>query len=259
MTSRVLTVAVLLGFAGFASPAAAQAVKLEFHDGQVTLMAQNAPVRTVLAEWARLGGATIVNGDRVAGPPVTLELDGVPERQALDILLRSVAGYMLAPRPAGSAGASSFDRILILPTSAAPRNPPPAPAAVAQPRPIMRPPIIMPQSDGSYPEDVLGDIFPDQPQDDQFQDDQVQDDQMPQVRPGIPRIGAPPRMVMPPQPVGAEPQIVTFDGSEDPQQQEPDPTEGVAPTPANPFGIPFGSSTRPGVITPVPQPADDVQ
>ena len=99
------------------------AVTLQFNDGQVTLSAQNAPVRAILAEWARLGGATIVNGDRVAGPPVTLELTGVPERQALDVVLRSVAGYMVAPRRAGSQGASAFDRIMILPTSTAPRAP----------------------------------------------------------------------------------------------------------------------------------------
>ena len=83
-------------------------------------------MRAILQEWARLGGATIVNGDRVTGPPVTLELTGVPERQALDIVLRSVAGYIVAPRPVGSQGVSAFDRIMILPTSVAPRAPAPA-------------------------------------------------------------------------------------------------------------------------------------
>ena len=106
----------------------------------MTLSAQNAPVRAILQEWARLGGATIVNGDRVAGPPVTLELTGVPERQALDVVLRSVAGYIVAPRRAGSPGASAFDRIMILPTSVAPRAP--APAAAARGRAVMRPGVI---------------------------------------------------------------------------------------------------------------------
>ena len=68
---------------------------------------------------------------RVAGAPVTLELTDVPERQALDIVLRSVAGYMLAPRRAGSPGASTFDRIMILPDErrAVRRRRPPRPAA----------------------------------------------------------------------------------------------------------------------------------
>jgi len=29
---------------------------------------------------------------------------------------------------------------------------------------------------------------------------------------------------------------------------------GIAPTPGNPFGIPFGSSSTPGIVTPVPDP-----
>src|SRR5436853_5336986 len=129
MSFRVaLTAAVLLLALSVVPARAQQSIKLEFKDGRVSLNAQNAPLRAILSEWARLGGSTIVNGDRVAGAPVTLELVAVPERQALDTLLRSVAAYMLAPRRAGSVGASTFDRILILPTSAAPRNPQPAAA-----------------------------------------------------------------------------------------------------------------------------------
>ena len=143
MYLRSFTVAAVMSLVA-GSAGAQQGVKLQFSDGQVTLSAQNAPVRAILQEWARLGGATIVNGDRVAGPPVTLELTGVPERQALDIVLRSVAGYIVAPRPAGSPGASAFDRIMILPTSVAPRDPPPA-AASARPRnPLVRPGIFRP-------------------------------------------------------------------------------------------------------------------
>ena len=128
MSSRLLALAALIALC--AVPARAQqGVALRFQDGRVTLRADNAPVRTILAEWARLGGATIVNGERVVGPPVTIELTDVPERQALDVVLRNVAGYLLAPRRAGSQAASTFDRILILPTSVAPRNPPPAAAA----------------------------------------------------------------------------------------------------------------------------------
>jgi hypothetical protein len=58
----------------------------------------------------------------------------VPERQALDILLRSAAGYMIANRAAGE-GRSSFDRVLILPTSSAPFNPPPPAGFVPPPPP----------------------------------------------------------------------------------------------------------------------------
>src|SRR5215208_5104095 len=103
--SRAATVLALV--LGCSSVASAQAVKMQFNNGRVTLSAQNAPLRTVLAEWSRIGGTQIVNGDRVSGAPLTLELTNVPERQALDIILRNVSGYMAGPRPALMAGASS--------------------------------------------------------------------------------------------------------------------------------------------------------
>lgn len=110
-------VAVVLALA---TPAPAQQVQLGFEDGRVTLDASGVPVRTILAEWARLGGTKVVNGDKVTGAPVTLRLENVPEAQALEIILRNVAGYMAAPRRPDSTGASAYDRILVLPTSSAP-------------------------------------------------------------------------------------------------------------------------------------------
>jgi hypothetical protein len=114
-----LSAAVVLTLAGTAS---AQTIKLEFVNGLVNLKADNAPVRAILAEWTRLGGTTIVNGDRVSGAPVSLELQGAPERYALDLILRGVAGYMIAARETTGLGASRFDRVMILPTSSAPRT-----------------------------------------------------------------------------------------------------------------------------------------
>lgn len=236
---RSLPVVLALLIAAAAPARAQQSLKLEFSSGQVTLHAQNAPVRAILAEWARLGGATIVNGDRVAGPPLTLELTNVPEREALDVILRSVAGYMLAPRPAGSAGASTFDRIMILPTSTAPRPVTPAPQALGAPRPVLPRPQVLRQ-----PEETSADDAPD----DSARDDA--DAPIAQPRPAN-RVVAPARPGQPPQPLVPEPEIVSAD---DQQESEPSPQEGVAPTPANPFGLPFGSSARPGIVTPVPQP-----
>ena len=69
--TRIVTLAAIL--LGCAAVADAQAVKLEFHDGRVNLTAQNAALRTILDEWARLGGTHVVNADRLNAPPVTLE------------------------------------------------------------------------------------------------------------------------------------------------------------------------------------------
>jgi hypothetical protein len=129
MKSLVAAVVVL---AGFALPANAQQVKLQISDGRVTLDAVNASVRQILAEWARIGGTNIVGADKITGGGLTLKLVDTPEQQALDIILRNVAGFMAAPRRTAAAGASTYDRILIMATSASA-----AQAASTSPRPGM--------------------------------------------------------------------------------------------------------------------------
>lgn len=105
-----------------AAPARAQALKLAFNEGRVSVDATSVPVRTILNEWAKLGGTKVVGAERISGAPLTLKLVDVPESQALDIILRSVAGYMAAPRGA-VAGASMYDRILVMATSSGPAPP----------------------------------------------------------------------------------------------------------------------------------------
>ena len=105
-------------------PAAAQNLKLEFHDGRVTVDAQPCRCAPSSPNGARLGGTKIVGAERMSGAPLTLKLINVPEAQALDIILRNVAGYMAAPRSAGVTGASSYDRILVMATTSAPPPPP---------------------------------------------------------------------------------------------------------------------------------------
>jgi len=210
---------------------AQQPLRLEIAGGRVTLHAQNVPVRTILAEWARLGAATVINGDRVAGLPLTLELEGVPEREALDIILRGVSGYMLAAREPGGAGASMFDRIMILPTSAAPRNPPASPAPIFSnaPNGIVRPIQPRPSIVDQEPDDTGA------PGD----NDGIQIPRPVVIQRPMPNpVGTP---VSPPPPIN------TSDVT--PEQATP---PGVVVTPTNPFGMPPGSSLRPGVVAPAP-------
>jgi hypothetical protein len=130
MVSRVAVLAALL-LVGLAGPTVAGEMSLTIHDGRVTLIADNVPVRQILAEWARVGQTKIVNGERVPGPPLTVRLLDVPERDALEVLLRTASGFLAAPRATLVAQASQYDRILILPTS----TPPPAAASPASRRP----------------------------------------------------------------------------------------------------------------------------
>jgi hypothetical protein len=110
-------------------PANAQQVNLKISDGRVSLDATNVPTRVILAEWARIGGTKIVGAEKIGGVPLTLKLVDMPERQALDIILRNVAGFIAAPRRVADANASSYDRILIMASSTV--APPAAPAANA--------------------------------------------------------------------------------------------------------------------------------
>jgi hypothetical protein len=116
--------------AGLAAPAFAGELSVRIADGRATVIAKDVTLRQILAEWARVGNTRIVNGEKMTGGPITLELVDVPEKDALDILLRTAAGYLTGPRPAGSAGASMYDRVMILATSRPVVNPvssPPSP------------------------------------------------------------------------------------------------------------------------------------
>lgn len=155
MQNLIRRLFVVAAVAGAASPAIAQELKLSMADGRVTLVARDVPLQRLLAEWARVGDTRIVNGDKLFGPPVTLELVDCPEGRALDLVLRQAAGYMAAPRPAGQPGLSVYDRIMILPTSR-----PPAATASATPPPfnnnnrnLMPQPMPVPVDDQDEPVD----------------------------------------------------------------------------------------------------------
>jgi len=99
--------------------------------GRVTLVAQNVTIGEILAEWQRVGQSQIVNAERLGGPPVPmLHFENRPETEVMDSLLRSAAGYILAPRTARTAGPSMFETVMILPTStptaSSAYSPPPA-------------------------------------------------------------------------------------------------------------------------------------
>jgi hypothetical protein len=217
MTGRMVLAAVLLAAASQA--AQAQAVKVEFQMGKVNLVAKDASLRAILTEWARVGGTRLVNPERLTGGPLTLELVGVPERQALDILLRDVGGYILGPRPTLVMGVSAVDRLVVV-TATAGRGVQPGPAFPA-PRPqqigrVVQPPPI-------DDDDIEESLEAEGPERDE---PPVRGRQGgPVLNPGLPPL---------------------------PRALEPAP-EARPATPGNPFGAVQGSA-RPGAIAPVPEP-----
>lgn len=134
MRSPILWLAVSVALLAVQTAAAEPSeLTITLKDGRITVVADRVPVRRILEDWAKLGQIKITNLDKLTGPPVTLQLIDVPETYALDVLLRSVAGFLAAPRTVETPGASQFDRILILATSRPPATTPAASAQGAQP------------------------------------------------------------------------------------------------------------------------------
>lgn len=245
------TIALVAGLAAIPSSAQAQNVRLTLKDGRATLVATQASAREILAEWARVGQLRVVNADKLVGPPLTLQLTDVPERKALDTVLRAAAGYMAAPRSTLVAGASRFDRLIIMPTSTTSGGAVPVIAgspgrggaiypqpAVSQP---METPAEMPEPMGD-PSANVSPAFMERPPETQFDyaNPQLMQQQLQQMREaqsqGTPTGGTP------------NPAPSFFPSSFSPAASS-------APAPTQPTATPSASQTtlRPGEVVPVPQ------
>jgi hypothetical protein len=88
-------------------------VTLAMRGGLVWLSATDATPRQILAEWTRVGGTRIMNGDRLGNAPMFIQLDGVAETAALDIVLQSAGGFVATRRKPESSVTSQFDAIWI--------------------------------------------------------------------------------------------------------------------------------------------------
>ena len=209
-----------IAFVCFAAGTASAEVRLTMQDGRVSLTAKDATLRQILAEWARVGQTRIVNGDRVPGGPVTLQLTNVSEEQALDTLLRSLTGYVAAPRPTMAANVSRFDRIVVMPTIAAAAVPAAAatgPTPAMYPQPGMPTPFMQP----GQPQPIPG-----------VTDDQDDDRPPPNAQRGPVFNTFPAPQVVPPQP----------------QNYYPMTTPGVVPPAQGPLVLPQPNAANPNMI-----------
>jgi hypothetical protein len=205
----------------------------------VTLVAHDATVRQILAEWARVGNTRIVNLERVPGGPVSIELTNVPEATALTIVLRSIGGFMAAPRAVADGRLSGFDRIVVMPVLAS------ANVQVASVPAPQRPPA---QTAGSFRDRGFGGgrRFADpsaaeenDPGADDGDDDNGADARVPtMLRPPMMR----PQFGAPGQPPAAQNENAS--GAEAATPQAPQLTPGVL--------TPGGAVARPGQIVPAP-------
>jgi hypothetical protein len=226
----------LLALAAF-PPSASADVQVSIHDGRVTIVAKDATVRQILTEWARVGRTRIVNVERIPGGPLTIEMKDVPELDALDVLLRTLSGYMASPRAAATSDSSQFEAIVVMPTTAAPTSR----AASVTSAPFAPPSGFPPVDDDQGPpqpgQPGRGPIFNTFPQPPVAPPQQRVN--IPAVRPGIPQPlpDSGPQPVQPPAPF-----------------TQPAPTPGAQPT------SPFGAVSTPGQIAqPAQQPGQVAQ
>ena len=122
---------------------AAPGVSLVIREGKVTLRAEQASLRQILAEWERQGQVKVVGADKLTGAPVTMTLVDVPEKQALEIVMRGVPGYMAIDRVAQAesapAGPSRYDRVVVMARAATPVPAAASGAARGMPSPAQPP------------------------------------------------------------------------------------------------------------------------
>lgn len=271
MTSRIRALVVVCGvfltLATTGSVARAE-LTLTIADGNVTLVADNVSVRQILAEWSRLGQTKVVGADRLPATPVTLRLSNVPEARALDTLLRAASGYVVAPRPVALAGASQFDRILIMPpstvtASAAAAGGRPAHIAPQMPQPAMPTPIqsepTMENDDEpeQTAEEPAGNPYSNRPPETNF--DYANPQEMLQRRmeqqqmngPQGPPAVFPGSVVIPQQGEAAQPASApqAFPGSPVTASRPGEIVQQPQPTFTNPYGIPYPQGTPPPAAT----------
>jgi hypothetical protein len=235
---RVLNASALALFVWLAGSSTVSAdVLLTIRDGRVSLVATDATVRQILAEWARVGHTKIVNVERIPGGPVTLQLTNVSEQQALEILLRTAGGYVAAPRAVAASNLSRFDRIIVMPPSQPPR------AAVGAPAGAFPPAFAQPpRADDDNDDDRSAPIAPAPP--------------IP-TRGQVFNVFPQPQVVNPQVPQGVTPQFPQGVTGGVPLQQPPPiaPPAGATP-PTAPAGStpssPFGGVSVPGMIVPGP-------
>lgn len=90
--SRLIVAALLT--LSVASQARAQALQLDVHDGLVWLNADHVSLGEIVRQWARTRDLRVVRPELLEGVVITLRLSGVPESEAVQILLRGVTGYV---------------------------------------------------------------------------------------------------------------------------------------------------------------------
>lgn len=133
---------------------------ISFNAGRVTLVAEGVTLAEIFREWARKGGSTIVNAERLPGAPVLpTEFRDQPEAEVLRALLDEAPGYGASMRIAPSATASTVQTVFILAVRA---TTPSASASAPMSQPIQQvnSPVAAPRNIQGSPDDEIPPVRP---------------------------------------------------------------------------------------------------
>jgi hypothetical protein len=93
------------------------AVRVSLADGRASISAQQATLAQILAEYSRVGGVRIETASPLPRQPISVDLANVSERQAFEVLLRGVGGFVAVPHATAADardGLSEFARVVIV-------------------------------------------------------------------------------------------------------------------------------------------------
>ena len=89
-------------------------LEISFHNGRVTIIADDIPVQKILQAWSEIGQTMFVDTGELRSESIRVDLINVDEIEAIRVLLRQATGYVAAPRSAVPRGQSRFDRIFVM-------------------------------------------------------------------------------------------------------------------------------------------------
>ncbi len=89
-------------------------LEISFHNGRVTIIADDVPVQRILQAWSEIGQTMFVEAGELRSQSIRVDLINVDEIEAIRVLLRQAAGYVATPRSARPVGQSRFGRVFVM-------------------------------------------------------------------------------------------------------------------------------------------------
>jgi hypothetical protein len=121
---RIILAAIALmatGGALSAEPRQSAAIRMQFGDGRVTIVASDVLTADLLAEWSHIGVTEIAGADRVPDRRVTLNISDQDEEETLRLIAGPGFGFAGYVRSTSIPGTSRFARVTLVAAGIAPR------------------------------------------------------------------------------------------------------------------------------------------